>query len=428
VTTSHLPKTNNLFARFFYRGFLLLLPLLTTSSIPGLHAQYQDLEIVGNKTKIDLPFRYTNGFIIVPVVFENWFPLNFIFDTGAEHTILSQREITDLLQLEYRRRFTLIGSDLSREFYAYLVSGINLKAGAVLAKNRSILVLEEDYLRFEDYTGVEIHGILGADFFRRFVVQIDYRKQVISLYDPRGYEKPQKGFTTVDATFRKSKPYVFPDVALRQGDTSRLKLLLDTGAALPLLINIDSDPGLVLPEQVIPSNLGAGLGGFLRGYKGKVSGLTLPPYHFSSVVTNYQEIQLGIIDSTNLDQRNGILGNEILRRFTVVLDYVREEVYLEPNKNYDDEFKVDRSGMLIIATGPGLRDFLIYSVLPDSPAEEAGLRPGDEIRRINWVPVSFLTLSSIINRLQKPPGKRIRLVVKRDSERVKVSFLLRDLI
>jgi C-terminal processing protease CtpA/Prc len=110
------------------------------------------------------------------------------------------------------------------------------------------------------------------------------------------------------------------------------------------------------------------------------------------------------------------------------LDYVREEVYLEPNKNYDDEFKVDRSGMLIIATGPGLRDFLIYSVLPDSPAEEAGLRPGDEIRRINWVPVSFLTLSSIINRLQKPPGKRIRLVVKRDSERVKVSFLLRDLI
>ncbi len=424
-----MPKPNDLFATLFFRGLRMVLTVLCLAGVSVSHAQYQDLEITGGKTKIDLPFRYTNGFIVVPVVFENWFPLNFIFDTGAEHTILSQREITDLLQLEYRRRFTLIGSDLSREFYAYLVSGINLQAGEVLAKNRSILVLEEDYLRFEDYTGVEIHGILGADFFRRFVVEIDYRRQVITLYDPRTFEKPERGFTSVTATFRKSKPYVFPEVALRQGDTSTLKLLLDTGAALPLLINTDSDPGLVLPERVIPSNLGAGLGGFLRGYQGKVSSLEIPPYQFSSVVTSYQEIMLGAaIDSSSLDQRNGILGNEILRRFTVILDYVREEVYLEPNRNYDDEFKADRSGMLVIAAGPGLRDFLIYSVLEGSPAYEAGLKPGDEIRRINWVPASFLTLSSIINRLQKPSGKRLRIVVRRDDKRIKTSFVLRDLI
>jgi carboxyl-terminal processing protease len=84
--------------------------------------------------------------------------------------------------------------------------------------------------------------------------------------------------------------------------------------------------------------------------------------------------------------------------------------------------------MLVIATGPGLRDFLIYSVIEGSPAHEAGLKPGDEIRRINWVPASFLTLSSIINRLQKPSGKRLRIVVRRDKERIKTSFVLRDLI
>ncbi|MEQ8704885.1 MAG: aspartyl protease family protein [Phaeodactylibacter sp.] len=423
-----MPAPNDLPAAFSFNYLRVTLLILFGGWACTAHAQLQDLQITGSKTRIDLPFQYTNGFIVVPVVFENWFPLNFIFDTGAEHTILSQREITDLLQLEYRRRFTLVGADLSREFYAYLVSGINLQAGAILAKNRSILVLEEDYLRLEDYTGVKIHGILGADFFRRFIIKINYRKRVISLYDPSAYRPPSEGYTRINVEFSKSKPYVFPEVVLRQGDTSTLKLLLDTGAALPLLINMDSDPGLVLPEHVIPSNLGAGLGGFLRGYKGKVPSLQLPPFRFSSVVTSYQDLQLGEIDSTQLDQRNGILGNEILRRFTVILDYIHEEAYLQPNKDYDDEFKVDRSGLLIIATGPTLRDYLIYSVLEDTPAQEAGLQTGDEIKRINWMPTTLLSLSGLIGRLQKPAGKKVRLVVKRNGKRIRTTFELRDLI
>lgn len=417
-------------AKMVRAGKIIKLSLLIFFSCAGFsgQAQYPDLEIIGSKNRIDLPFQYINGFVVVPVTLEHWFPLNFIFDTGAEHTILNRREITDLLQLEYRRRFTLVGSDLSREFYAYLVSGIDLQAGAILARNRSILVLEEDYLRFEDYAGIEIHGILGADFFRRFIVKIDYRKRVISLYDPRTEQLPEQGYTKVPAEFRKSKPYVFPEIALRQGDTSTLKLLLDTGAALPLLINTDSDPGLVLPERVLPSNLGAGLGGFLVGYKGRVPSLSMPPFEFSNVVTSYQELNLDQIDSTSLDQRNGIIGNEILRRFTVVLDYIREEVYLQPNRDYGDEFKADRSGLLIIATGPNLRNYLIYSVLDDTPAQEAGLQPGDEIVRINWLPSAFLSLGGIIRRLQKPAGKRIRITVKRNGERVKATFVLRDLI
>ncbi|NRA50704.1 MAG: aspartyl protease family protein [Phaeodactylibacter sp.] len=423
-----MPKPNDLFAFWsspYLKVPLVFLFLVISYSLP---AQFNDLKIAGNQTRIELPFQYSNGFIIVPVIFENWFPLNFIFDTGAEHTILSQREVTDLLQLEYRRQFTLYGSDLSREFYAYLVTGINLQAGAVLAKNRSILVLEEDYLRFDDYTGLKIHGILGADFFRRFIVSIDYRKRVITLFDPSTFKLPQKNFTKVRADFRKSKPYVYPEVALRQGDTATLKLLLDTGAALPLLINTDSDPGLVLPEKTIPSNLGAGLGGFLTGYMGKVPNLSIPPFQFSSVVTSYQEIPYERLDSTKLDKRNGILGNEILRRFTVILDYIKEEVYLKPNKGYNDEFKADRSGLLIIASGATLKDFLIYSVLEGTPAHEAGLIAGDEIKRVNGIPAKILSLNGLIRRLQRSEGKSIRMVVRRGEDRVKTAFKLRDLI
>lgn len=392
----------------------------------GLQAQLQDLEVRRNFKRADIPYRYINGFMVVSVTFNEFFPLNFIFDTGAEYTILTKREITDLLQADYRRRFTLMGSDLSTELYAYLVQGVSLKVGDVLAMNRSILVLEEDYMRFEDYAGVDIHGILGADFFRRFVVQIDYRRQVVSLYEPKAFELPNK-FQAIPVTYERSKPYLEAQVVTGGKDTSMLKFLIDTGAALPLLINTESREDLALPEQVVPSNLGAGLGGFLVGYKGRVSRLSFPPYEFSEVVTSFQDLPLRL-DSLKADERNGIIGNEILRRFTVIFDYIGERMYLAPNKAYDEEFVYDRSGLLVIAAGPNLSEFIIYSVLEDSPAAGAGLQPGDRILSINFVPRTFLSLEGIIGRLQKRPGRRIRISVKRDGERLRKTFLLRDLI
>ena len=87
-----------------------------------------------------------------------------------------------------------------------------------------------------------------------------------------------------------------------------------------------------------------------------------------------------------------------------------------------------RSGLLLVAAGPTLNDFYIYSVVDNSPAGEAGLQPGDQIIRINWMPAAFLTLEGINRRLRKREGKRIRIVVKRDGKRIRKVFELRKLI
>lgn len=123
--------------------------------------------------------------------------------------------------------------------------------------------------------GVEIYGILGVDFFWRFVVEIDYCWQFIMLYDLWEFVKFGKGFILVVVNFRKSKFYVFFEVVLWQGDISMLKLFFDIGVVFLLFINIDSDLGLVFFEWVIFSNFGVGLGGFLRGYQGKVFSLEI---------------------------------------------------------------------------------------------------------------------------------------------------------
>ncbi len=52
------------------------------------------------------------------------FPLNFIFDTGAEHTLLLKKEYSDILQSKYDRRIKLIGADQSEEMYALITRGV----------------------------------------------------------------------------------------------------------------------------------------------------------------------------------------------------------------------------------------------------------------------------------------------------------------
>jgi len=147
-------------------------------------SQSPDLILRRNVDRIDIPFEYENNFIIVNVILNDLLPLRFIFDTGAEHTILTQRDFTDILQVQYGRRLPLMGSDLSVELYAFLAIGVKLNVGGLIAPNRTILVLEEDYVNFKEFAGVDVHGIIGSDLFRRFVVRINYKQQIISLITP----------------------------------------------------------------------------------------------------------------------------------------------------------------------------------------------------------------------------------------------------
>lgn len=392
-----------------------------------LPAQSPDLVILKNARRIEIPFEYENSFIVARVVFNSIFPLKFIIDTGAEHTILTKREITDLLQIDYQRRFVVVGADLETELVAFLVRGINLNVGNMLVKNRSILVLEEDYFKFEEVAGLDVHGIIGADLLRRFVVRIDYKKQVITLMDPSTFEPPGGRFKEIPMEINRNKPYIDARTELPGDTAAQLKYLIDTGASLAMMIYTTTDSVLHLPEHVIRSRIGMGLGGYIEGFIGRIPYLEFGEFEMRDVVTNFQEVT-PTMDSSYFNNRNGLIGNQILSRFTVILDYIQGRVYMAPNRNYKKKFKYDRSGLSLAASGASLEDFMVINVVPDSPADEAGIQRGDIIKKINGLPSDFMTLHSVLNRLKKRPGKRIRMTVLRGEEKIKVSFRLRDLI
>src|SRR5207344_119804 len=103
---------------------------------------------------------------------------------------------------------------------------------------------------------------------------------------------------------------------------------------------------------------GVGLGQEYRVTVGRVESLRLG--------------SLAIQDAIGAAGGKALLGNEVLRRFTVVIDYPRSRMVLEPNAHYHDRFEADASG-LDLRWDPEAREFIVHDVHRDSPASRADI-------------------------------------------------------
>jgi Periplasmic protease len=396
----------------------------------GFVARGQMGFVLPNGSKqVDIPFEYVNNFIVLDIMFNGPMPLRFIYDTGAEHTILTKREISDLLQVQYDREFRVKGSDMKSDLVAYLARNIRLQlvGREIVAPKEDLLVLQEDYFRFEEYAGLEIHGILAGRVFSRYLVKINYQRHVISLYDRSFFSPKDEGFLPVPAEIFRNKLYLVTQAQLRADSSATVKLLLDTGAGLPLMLFTNTHPLIAPPPNAIPNNIGMGLGGYLEGFVGRTPSLSIVGQPQRNVLTYYQTIDT-TQDLSHLNGRNGLLGNMILSRFQIVVDYQGAAVWLKPVKNYQSEYVFDRSGLNIIASGTKLSYFTVLNVLPNSPADEAGILAGDRVMRIGLFPASMMSLAELQKKLQKKSGKKIRVVIKRNGKISRKWVVLRELI
>jgi predicted aspartyl protease len=404
------------------KSIYLILLLLSANRMV---AQYYGTSLPA-ENKVDIPFEFQGKFIVINVTFERLFPLRLIFDTGAEHTILTQRKIADMILAPYDRQISIMGADMLTELYADIARRVRLDLPGV-EMQQDILVLGEDYFHLDEIMGEHIHGILGASVFRNYVVKINYNQQVITLYDPATFKVPTRKYTRHEIQLDHNKPYINSRIQL-SGDTSvQTRLLMDTGAGLSLLIYSNSYTGLVLPEHILKANIGMGLGGYLEGYVGRVSEFEFCGYPFRHLITNFQDIS-DIPDSTSYAGKQGIIGNDLLSRFNLILDFPGEVLYVKPNRHFKTNYNYDRSGISLIAAGTNLNKMIVSYVLENSPGDETGILEGDEIISINGNPTAILRLNGCLDKLQGKPGKKMRLRIKRNGEKLVKVLVLRELI
>lgn len=411
-----------LFTAFLLSGLFAL-------TFRPVNSQNLGFRFVNDVKEVTIPFELFNNLIVIPVILNGKLPLKFILDTGVRTTILTDRLYADMLNLPFSRKYVISGLGKNKVIEAYVCNGVSIGLPGILGSGHAMLVLQEDYLELRNYLGAEVQGVLGYELFSRFIVKIDYDQRILTLTTPDNLHLGKK-WMEVPLTIEDTKPYMHAKAMYYDESVIDLKLLVDTGASHGLILMADTDSTIHVPEKNLDTSLGRGLGGRLEGKLARMRSFKMADGAcWSDVVTTFPESD-AIMDSLLLNTtfRNGSVGGDILSRFKVIFDFPEEKMYLRKAKQFKKAFSYNFSGIVVKAIGSNLNNFEVVEIRKNSVAEEAGIQVGDQIVMINGLRTDHETLDHVINMMNAKAGKKLHLVIMRDTERLKYTLTLQDVL
>jgi hypothetical protein len=190
---------------------------------------------------------------------------------------------------------------------------------------------------------------------------------------------------------------------------------IDSGAGLCFLISQQfQHDSLLLQKKRKPVSIQVqGLGGKKQMFLTIIKEVKIGPYSFRKVPTNILDDEF---NATSYPFIGGLLGNDILRRFNIILNYPQKEIFLVPNSHYRDPFDYSYTGLsMYVADGT----IYVDDVIKNSPAEKGGLKKDDVILGINN---NFSNDISVYKNLMQNVGEKINVVVLREKAPVILSF------
>ncbi len=374
--------------------------------------------------KLEIPFELHANLIVIPLKINASDTLRFLVDTGLGTTLLTDSTVFRQLGLKASRRIDLKGLGEGQAIQAQVVIDVKLQVGRAIALHQNLIYVSSVQLNLSDFVGTKIQGVLGYELFSNLVVTLDYARQRMILTQAQDYHYRKGKGMRFPIEITDNKPYIQSAIIQSKKGEQANRLLLDSGAGHVLFLEgfgLDSSLFTYVDKAVY---LGKGLNGAIVGNMGRVPQLSLGPWTWSQVPTAFPLTKLGS-DSSRL---HGSLGGEFLRRYVVTFHYLGQYVVFKPiRRQWRRPFELGLSGVGLRATGVRFRDYVVESVQSNSPAEEAGVLPGDEIWLINGVRSTQYSLGEVYRILKSKEGKKIELFIRRGNSYHLLSFKLRKL-
>lgn len=371
--------------------------------------------------QVELSFQNESNLIVIPIILNSKGPYNFILDTGSESGMIFDKWVIGENNLVDARTVPIYSGDGNKITDLLVANDVKIQFKGVQGEKQSMLVFQENDLDIKNALGVQAIGVLGSEIFNRFIVEVNYEKESIRLYEPSQFKVP-KGFKKVDIEIRDLRPFVEVKVKQKGQKATKINLLIDTGASSALFLDAENNENIIVPEKNIQHTIGSGLTGNIVGKVGRVDKVQIESFKFKKVVASYPEnwrIKKEVKGEDGSLIRYGTIGSDMLSRFTVIYDYFNEVMYLKKNNTYKDAFKFNTMGLRIIAKGDDLDQYFINEIIPNSPASAIDFMVGDEIIALNGRPVFFYKYSEINTLLRAEPRTRTTIIIRRNDELIK---------
>jgi len=386
-----------------------LIPLLVVvvCGVPGAVGDIVSaLPRVAEPAVVVIPFELVTRHILIKVRINNSDPLWFIFDTGDKVAIVDLERAKSLgLNLQGVANVGGAGPGTLHGSYVREAS-----LGVVgLEGNKQPVVLAIPLQNMQSRFGHDIDGIIGGDFIKQFVVEVDYQARVLRLYDRDKFDYSGSGEVIQTTLNSGGHPIIAAEVTAAGRPAIKGKFVVDLGSGGSLVLHrpFAEQQGLPAPAQkTIRSLGGGGAGGQVTGRNGRIAELRIGAFRIENPLTLFSQDKAGAFASSELD---GNIGQQILSKFKILLDYGRSRIILEPNGSLRDPIAPVATGARFVAEGSDYRSFRVEELLEDSPASEAGLQKDDVIMTVDQRPASELTLSNLIQTLEKPAPHKLSL-------------------
>jgi len=422
----------------------------------------QNFELpVGEKFQ-KVKFELVNNLIIIPIEV-NGAELSFILDSGVNKPILFNLSDKDSIQINNVSEIVIKGLGEGEPIDALNSDSNIFKIGKAVNKDQQLYVVMDKELNLSPRLGLPVHGIIGYDLFRDFVVEINYSSKFLKLHDPRQFKsKKSAKIRTIPLRIVQNKAYVQGHVFIENNRSIPVELLIDSGSSDAVWLFEDIDKGLGIPEKNYMDFLGQGLSGGIYGKRTKIDGISLGGFQLKDAKTAFPDLHY-FNSITSFGNRNGSLGGEVLKRFTLVFNYGNRTLSLRKNALFNHPFDfnmsgidiqhngmryisesiADSRGVVLADSGKSFGDVQILfqnitrlSMVPEiivsgiragSPGHKAGLQEGDVILAVNGKKVHHYKLQQVLHMLNEKEGKRVKVLIERYQKDILITYVLKDM-
>jgi Aspartyl protease/PDZ domain len=382
------------------KGILSFVFLCLLVSI-SVRAQEQFSEPPARRLTV-VPLKTLSGGVVLIKAAVNKYPdsLNFILDTGSGGISLDSTTCIELNIPLAASDKTIRGIGGIRNVKFLNNAKLHLPGLTVDSLNFHV----NDYEILTSVYGIKIDGIIGYSFLSRYIVKLNYDTMLMEVFTPGELKYPKGGHLL--RPLLASIP--IQTLNFKEKDKFQNRFYFDTGAGLSFLLSEDyiRDSGILKNKKKAPLVTQAeGLGGKMTMRLTTIKEVRLGPYKFKNVPTFLFDDDYNV---TSYPFLGGLIGNDLLRRFNIILNYRKREIHIIPNRAFKEVFDYAYTGLGVYYVDGKV---VVEDVVKDSPGEEGGFMPGDVILGINN---NFSNNIQVYKSMMQNLGNKLKFVILRN--------------
>ncbi len=309
----------------------LILITFQLSFVSIITAQNKNTLLNMDRNGIVIPFKLVNNKTILPVKMNGLRKLNIILDSGMgwDGLLIMNPDLRDSIKLVGALDVNLGGAGSGKAQTALMSDSMNFSIGEAKFNNQRIVILKGD-----SYKGFKNDGVTGNSLFGHYTVLVNYDNLTLTLYEP-GTKINDYTWYEIPITLNLNNiPCINVKIAIENEEPIPILCYIDYASSEAIELLIKGDQKFTLPKETKDYYLGRGLSGDINGKRGKIAKVIIGNFELSNVEAAFAPAEV----RSKQKVADGVIANNLLRRFNLIFDYGNKKLYLKPNNSFYEKF------------------------------------------------------------------------------------------